>query len=264
MQILLANAKIMRDEVAMPYGKSLTKPQFGQVASLLAAEMARMEIDELARQLHCSAKIAAENWVRYRDFAIATAMPAMMAYNGQAYKHLRAAELSAGAVDYAQRHLWITCFLYGLLRPLDAVVPYRMECDARLDVTDDKPVHNYWRTVAKDAGGLSTTDVLIRSVKADDGTLLHLSTEEYQHLFHWQQVCSEVNVVQPLFYVRSGGKLKVQAVWAKTCRGAMLRYILENRISDVEELQAFSYEGFTFSHSEKRTNILNLIFVREC
>ena len=102
MQILLANAKIMRDEVAGVMPQSM--PTFGQVASLLAAEMARMEIDELARQLHCSAKIAAENWVRYRDFAIATAMPAMMAYNGQAYKHLRAAELSAGAVDYP---LWL-------------------------------------------------------------------------------------------------------------------------------------------------------------
>ena len=261
MQILLANAKIMRDEVAGVMPQSM--PTFGQVASLLAAEMARMDVNELARQLHCNAGIAAENRVRFLDFAFATVMPAIMAYNGQAYKHLRAMELSAGAVDFAQRHLWITCFLYGLLRPLDAVVPYRMECDARLDVTDDKPVHNYWRTVAKDAGGLSTTDVLIRSVKADDGTLVHLSTEEYEHLFHWQQVCRDVNVVQPLFYVRSGGKLKVQAVWAKTCRGAMVRYILENRISSVEELLAFSYEGFTFSHSDKTTNIHHLIFVRD-
>ena len=67
MQILLANAKIMRDEVAGVMPQSM--PTFGQVASLLAAEMARMEIDELARQLHCSATIAAENWVRYREFA---------------------------------------------------------------------------------------------------------------------------------------------------------------------------------------------------
>ena len=66
-------------------------------------------------------------------------------------------------------------------------------------------------------------------------------------------------MVQPLFYVRSAGRLKVQAVWAKTCRGAMVRFILENRITRVEELQAFSYEGFSFSHADDG----RLIFIRE-
>ena len=261
MQILLANAKIMRsdDELRGVSLGQLSVPRWGEVAAMLAAEMARMEATDLARQLHCSAKIATECWQRFRDFAVATPRPAIAAFNGQAYKHLRALSLSAGAIDFAQQHLWITCFLYGLLRPLDAVVPYRMECDVRLDATGDCPVHSFWRTTAHDAAGLSLTDALIHSVKADDGTLLHLSTEEYEHLFRWQRVCGEVRVVQPLFYVRSAGRLKVQAVWAKTCRGAMVRFILENRITRVEDLQAFSYEGFTFSHADGG----RMIFIRE-
>ena len=90
------------------------------------------------------------------------------------------------------------------------------------------------------------TDVLIDAVKADDGILIHLSTEEYQHLFDWQRVRKEVRIIQPLFYVRRGKDLKIQAVWAKTCRGAMTRFIIENRIDKPEDLCAFSYEGFAY------------------
>ena len=90
------------------------------------------------------------------------------------------------------------------------------------------------------------TDVLIDKVNADDGILIHLATEEYQHLFDWQRVRKEVRIIQPLFYVRKGNDLKMQAVWAKTCRGAMTRFIIENRIDKPENLNAFSYEGFTY------------------
>lgn len=90
--------------------------------------------------------------------------------------------------------------------------------------------------------------MLIDSVKADDGVLVHLSTEEYEHLFDWNRVCSEVKVVHPLFYVRQrNGALKIQAVWAKSCRGAMVRYILQNRIACPEELKMFGYEGFEYN-----------------
>ena len=92
------------------------------------------------------------------------------------------------------------------------------------------------------------TDELIDSVKADDGILLHLSTEEYEHLFDWRRVCKEVTVVQPLFYVRQkDGRLKMQAVWAKSCRGAMVCFILNNRLVSPEGLSAFSYEGFEYA-----------------
>ena len=71
--------------------------------------------------------------------------------------------------------------------------------------------------------------------------------KEYQHLFDWQRVRKEVHIIQPLFYVRKGNDLKMQAVWAKTCRGAMTRFIIENRIAIPEHLNTFSYEGFTYN-----------------
>ena len=236
MQILLANAKIMNERAAKA---ALTTPLFQSIANGLAAEMAMMDIDELARQLDCSKKLAAENWKRYQNFPCAEVMPAILAYNGQAYKHLKADTLSDKALAFGQNHLWITCFLYGLLRPLDGIVPYRMEHCVSLEATNDKPINQFWKD--------KLTDVLIDSVKADDGILIHLSTEEYEHLFDWKRVCKEIKVIQPLFYVRQkDGRLKMQAVWAKSCRGAMVRYILNNQLLTPEELAGFSYEGFEY------------------
>ncbi len=215
-----------------------SQPAFQAVADVLAAEMARLTVPELAKQLDCNRSLAAENWQRYRNFSFAEKLPAIMAYNGQAYKHLRAQSLTEDALAFGQKHLWITCFLYGLLRPLDAIVPYRMEHCVRLQATDDVAVSRFGRD--------KLSDFLIDSVKADDGVLVHLSTAEYEHLFDWKRVCAEVRVIQPLFYVRKGDDLKVQAVWAKSCRGAMVRYILQNQISHPEQLQAFEHEGFVF------------------
>ena len=243
MQILLANAKIMFERADR---KPLSTPLFQSVANQLAAEMAQMDVDLLTRQLDCSRRLAAENWRRYQEFTCAETMPAILAYNGQAYKHLKAKTLSSDALEFAQNHLWITCFLYGLLRPMDAIVPYRMEHCVTLEATHDRPVNQFWQD--------KLTDVLIDSVKADDGILIHLSTEEYEHLFDWKRVMAEVKVIHPLFYVcQANGSLKMQAVWAKSCRGAMVRFILENSISSPEELKAFSYEGFEYSpkHGEE-------------
>ena len=239
MQILLANAKIMWPQSKVK-SKPFSTPLFQSVANQLAAEMAQMDIDELARQLDCSRKLAAENWKRYQEFSCAETMPAILAYNGQAYKHLKANTLSTAALEFGQDHLWITCFLYGLLRPMDGIVPYRMEHCVTLETTHDKPINQFWKD--------KLTDVLIDSVNADDGILVYLSTEEYEHLFDWKRVIEEVKVIHPLFYVRqANGSLKMQAVWAKSCRGAMVRYILENGITSPDELKAFSYEGFEYS-----------------
>ena len=239
MQILLANAKIMFPAEKVT-AKAWSQPRFQAVASVLAREMAQLDVEELARQLDCSPRIAAENKLRYANFDFARPVPAVMAYNGQAYKHLRAASLGHEALVYGQGHLWITCFLYGLLRPMDAIVPYRMEHCVSLDATNDKPVNQFWKD--------RLTEVIIDSVKRDDGILIHLSTEEYEHLFDWKRVCQEVRVIHPLFYVRQrDGRLKMQAVWAKSCRGAMVRYIANNQLVSPAELTTFSYEGFEYA-----------------
>lgn len=236
MQILLANAKIMYEHSD---AKPESIPLFQPMANLLASEMSACDIDTLSKELDCSRSIAVQNWRRYQDFFITDKQPAIMAYNGQAYKHLKARTLNNEALKFGQQHLWITCFLYGLLRPMDGIVPYRMEHCVHLEATNGNPINQFWKD--------KLTNVLIDSVKADDGILIHLSTEEYEHLFEWKRVMEEIKVIHPLFYVRQKNcELKMQAVWAKTCRGAMVRFILQNQITKPAELQTFSYEGFYY------------------
>ncbi len=225
MQIILASAKIMHDQLKSMPNVDMTTPRFQNEAAAFARDMASYPIETIAEMLGCSQAIATQNKLRFmHHLEDAATMPAILAYHGQAYKHLKAETLTAEHLNFSQQHLWIMSFLYGILRPLDGILPYRME-------------------------GNVLTDVLINSIKADDGVLIHLATEEFQHLLDWQRVNREVRIVQPLFYVKKGNALKMQAVWAKTCRGAMTRFIIENQISNPSLLQAFSYEGFHFNPS---------------
>lgn len=263
MQILLACAKTMHDNVKADV--SLTTPMFQHQADSFARDMMQYDVDTIADMLGCSRQIAVQNKLRFMCFfdEDKPKLPAILAYYGQAYKHLKAETMSGDDLLFANSHLWITSFLYGLLRPLDGIRPYRMEGKVTLPSADGKNLFNFWNQRTKQeqnracsnyslhVGGRAKvkpylTDVLIESVKADDGILVHLATEEFQHLFDWKRVCEEVHVIQPLFYVRKGHDLKMQAVWAKTCRGAMTRYIIDHRLTSPGQLYGFRYEGFEY------------------
>ena len=235
MQILLACAKIMNEatETKTPL---VTRPKFLKEAEHFALLMSQRTVDELMDMFHCSRQLAIENKLRYeRFFAENESLPAILAYYGQAYKCLSANHLSSDDFLYAQHHLWITSFLYGLLRPLDMIHPYRMEGKVELD---GKTMFKHWKPML--------TDLLIDSVKSDDGILVHLATEEMQHLFDWKKVLKEVAVIQPQFLVMKNGKLKSVTVYAKSCRGAMTRFIIKNRLVTPNDLSKFEYEGFEF------------------
>ena len=250
MQIILASAKIMHDKLNSIPDVSLSTPRFQNEAESYARDMAQYSTETIADMLGCSQQIAAQNKLRFMQFFDEKPkLPAILAYHGQAYKHLKAETLTVDDLNYSQGKLWITSFLYGLLRPLDGILPYRMEgyvvIDKVASIVEELPsgagqnIFGFWKS--------RLTDVLIDAVKSDDGILIHLATEEYQHLFDWQRVRKEVRIIQPLFYIRKGSDLKIQAVWAKTCRGAMTRFIIENRITNPEDLNAFSYEGFAYA-----------------
>jgi len=238
MQILLASAKTMRERCKST-GLVPSEPMFNNIALALAEELSHRTSEELSELFSCSPSIGEQNRRRFSIFGSdeAEIMPAVLAYNGQAYKHLRADLMNGDDLLWANDHLWISSCLYGLLRPLDGINTYRMEGGFPLACTNGKKVSEYWRAYL--------TDAIIESVKADDGVLVYLDTEEYRSLFDWKRVMAEVpRIIEPEFHVLKGGKLTTPSVWAKTCRGAMTRYIIHDRISSPEDLKAFTYEGF--------------------
>ena len=252
MQVLLASAKIMKER-CRSIGLVPGTPRFQESALTLARDLRHIGAGELAVLFSCSPEIAEQNRRRFEIFGTdeAELMPAVLAYYGQAYKHLRADLMEPDDLVWANSHLWISSCLYGLLRPLDGINTYRMEGGFSLPCTGGRKVNEYWRP--------KLTDTLIESVKADDGVLVYLDTEEFRTLFDWKRVVEEIPVIiEPEFHIRKNGKLTTPSVWAKTCRGAMARYIIENRISDPDSLKEFSYEGFGFEESDGN----NLVFTR--
>lgn len=238
MQILLASAKIMNSATTV-HTLDTHLPRFQKEAGQLALELGELSVEDLAKTIPCNEKIALENKLRYQDFFNEEAfIPALLAYYGQAYKCLKAQDFSQEDFRYADKHLWITSFLYGLLRPLDLIHPYRLEGKAKLPSAEGKNMFAYWKP--------HLTDILIETVKADDGILVHLATEEFQHLFDWKRLLKEVHVIQPLFMVDQGSRLKAVSVYAKSCRGAMTSYILRNQLTSPYNLLGFEYDNFLY------------------
>jgi len=253
MQILLASAKTMRERCRST-GLVPSEPLFQDRALSIAAELCRCSAAELSQLFSCSMAIGEQNRRRFGVFGSdeAEVMPAVLAYNGQAYKHLRADMMERDELLWADSHLWISSCLYGLLRPLDGINTYRMEGGFALACTQGRKVSEFWRPLL--------TDLLIRSVNDDDGVLVYLDTEEFRTLFDWRKVQSSVRlIIEPEFHILKDGRLTTPSVWAKTCRGAMAGYIIRNRICSPEDLKVFSYEGFELDscHDGK------LIFVRK-
>ena len=215
----------------------MTSPRFEREATTSVKQLAQYSVEEIQQLLKCNAKIAAENKLRYLTFLEGgERLQAALAYTGMAYRHLDAATFSPQEDEYANTHLWITSFLYGLLRPMDGIYNYRLEGNVKLPENQGLSMFDYWKPLL--------TDVLIQSVKADGGTLMYLATEEMKRLFNWKRVMQEINIIEPQFLVDDGTRQKVVTVYAKMCRGAMARYLIQNRIESADAAQSFSYEGF--------------------
>lgn len=238
MQILLAPAKIMIDNPDDCPIEGVRTPVFQSEADHIAAAICDYSVDELADMLHINKELAISTRQRYNDFFdIDTRRAAFGRYDGIVFKTIDAESLTPGQLDFADRHVNICSFLYGLLRPLDSIKPYRLEGDVTLPAIGGISIFDYWKP--------RLTDELIRRVKADDGILVNLASDEMQKLFDWKHVKKELTVISPSFKVEKDGKLRTIVVYAKMCRGAMTRYIIQNALADPTHLDSFTFQGFT-------------------
>ena len=253
MQIILSCAKDMTAE-SDRRPQLLTSPLFERDAKKGVMQLANYTTEDIARLLKCNAKIAAQNKLRYLAFLEGgPTLQAALSYTGVAYRHLKAGEMTDDDYAFANRHLWITSFLYGLLRPMDGIHNYRLEGNVRLPDNNGQSMFDYWKP--------RLTDVLIDAIKADDGILIHDATEEMTRLFDWKRIKKEVKVVEPQFLVRTDKGVKVVTVYAKMCRGAFARYIITNRIKEQSALEQFEYEGFTLdeAYTDRDRGILGFV-----
>jgi len=242
MQILISCAKIMVGS-ALPKIQFTTEPAFQLQAYENAIQMMAYSVDELQEMLHVNHGIALENWRRFQTFHNRESLrPAAFFYDGMVFQKLASETLSNKELLYANDHLLICSFLYGLLRPLDRINPYRLEGNIVLPNNAGKSMFDYWKPLL--------TDWFIKKVKADDGILVYLASNEMRNLFDWERVRKEVMIISPKFKIEKEGELKTIVIYTKMCRGAMTRFILKNEIIDPELLKYFEYEEFKLDEGD--------------
>lgn len=242
MMTFISCAKTMTGRCKTPVPATST-PSFQAEATQNALCMSQFSARELERLLRVNSKIAAENYLRFQDFCseTSTALPALLAYTGIVFKRIQPQDFTADDFRFAQEHLRITSFLYGLLRPLDLIKSYRLEGDVKLPERGDSSMFDYWKPLL--------TEAFIADIQSQGGILVNLASGEMKDLFDWKRVEQEVKVITPEFQVWKAGKPTTVVVYAKMCRGEMTRFIIKNRIEQPEDLKQFQWEGFRFDET---------------
>lgn len=240
MLIVLSPAKTLAME-APPEAVKSTLPDFIPYSAQLIDALKAFSPVQLASLMRISDPLAALNVARYAswtpEFSPQNAKQAVLAFNGDVYAGLNAATLSPAQLDYTQAHVRILSGLYGMLRPLDLMQPYRLEMGTRLATARGKNLYAFW-------GDTVTTalDCLLRVQNCS--ALINLASEEYFRVV--QPDLLPVPVITPVFEDWKNGKYKIISFHAKRARGLMARYAAVHGVTQPEQLQDFAMEGYAF------------------
>lgn len=240
MIILLSPAKSL-DYQTPPTTTEASLPGFLDQSQLLIDRLRQLSPAEVASLMGISDQLAALNVSRYQDWAVpfapGKAKQAVLAFNGDVYEGLDAPSLSGDDLRFAQAHLRVLSGLYGLLRPLDLMLPYRLEMGIRLDNPRGKDLYAFW--------GERITAALNAALReAGAAEVVNLASTEYFKSVKPKTLAA--SVIQPVFEDWSGGRYKVVSFYAKRARGLMARYAIVRRLVEPTGLRDFAEEGYTF------------------
>lgn len=232
MKIIISPAKKMNiDSDTLP---ARSQPVFSDEASQLAALLRALAPAERQKIWQCSDKLAAENSARLAAFEQSRAQtPAILAYEGLQYQHMAPQVMSRDALVWLDDHLRILSGFYGVLRPFDAVLPYRLEMQAKLAVDGARDLYAFW-------GGR------LYEALEEDALIVNLASEEYAKAVR-PYVQPAVRFVSVRFGEFANGRVKQKGTFAKMARGEMVRYMAENQISDLDSLRDFDALGLRYA-----------------
>lgn len=222
----------------LDYGSALpdlapTQPRFAAEAATLAAAASHLTQKKLSELMHISPALAKLNADRFRDFPEAPERPAMFAFDGDVYTGLDAATLEEEAIAFAQDHLRLLSGLYGLLRPLDLMRPYRLEMGTRWAPRRQKLTDWWGDRIAK----ALAEDV----ATAGTGVVLNLASQEY-----WAAVAGQLPADVRVVAVDFRDGERFVSFHAKKARGMMARWMVEHRVTDIDAMRGFDSDGYAF------------------
>ena len=240
MIVLLSPAKTL--DLDAPFDERPTDARFKAEAARIARAAAKLAPQRLSELMHISPKLAELNAGRFKQFSKAEERPAIRTFAGDVYRGFDVGSADEDVVAFAQDHVRILSGLYGVLRPLDGMRPYRLEMGTRWAPRGDKLTDHWGTKVAK--------AVLADLGQEGSGTLLNLASNEYYAAVGPHLPSKGVRVIAPDFRVRTAKGLQFQSFTAKVARGTMARWVCDERISDPAALPGFDADGWRFEPEE--------------
>jgi len=255
MLIVISPAKTL-DYDTPPKTRVFTTPDYlGQSQKLInrLRNLSSLDISELMK---VSAKIADLNFDRYeswkKPFTEKNAKQAVLAFKGDVYTGLDAETFKADDFKFAQNHLRVLSGLYGLLRPLDLMQPYRLEMGTKLKTDSGKNLYEFW-------GSDITEGLNAQLKKIKSNYLINLASNEYFKSVKPKELNAEI--ITPAFKEFKNGEYKMIGIYAKKARGLLSRYIIQNKLKDPEDVKLFDEEGYRFNKKLSKGN--NWVFTRK-
>lgn len=233
-------------------GVASTEPLFSQNADELASVARDLSLDDLKSLMGLSTNLAQLNADRFAAFGSQDKKPAALAFAGDTYQGLEAKSLDPDEMAWAQNHLRILSGLYGVLRPLDAIEPYRLEMGSRLKTSQGASLYDYW--------GQQLSEALNAQAMATKSQLLvNCASQEYFGAVDLSALT--LKVITPVFMEHKAGKAKIVSFYAKKARGAMARFIIQNRLKQSDDLKGFDSGGY--SYQADQSDDQKWVFLRE-
>jgi uncharacterized protein len=255
MLIVVSPAKTL-DYETPPKTKINTLPDYLDDSQELINRLRRFSSLDIAELMKVSKKIADLNFDRYeawnKKFTEKNAKQAALAFKGDVYTGLDAESFSAADFKFAQKHFRILSGLYGLLRPLDLMQPYRLEMGTKLETDRGKNLYEFW--------GSKVTEGLNKQLKKTKSSyLINLASNEYFKSVKPKELDAEI--ITPEFREYKNGDYKMIGIYAKKARGMLSRYIIQNQLTDPEDIKSFNEDGYKFNKKLSTAN--KFVFTRK-
>ena len=237
--------------------KKCSQPEFLEDSSELIKKLRSFSRPQLAKLMSISPKLTELNHERFAtwtpDFTPDNARQALLAFKGDVYHGFNLQDYKAADFTFAQKHLRILSGLYGLLRPLDLMQPYRLEMGTDLKTHRGKDLYAFWDTKVTDALNEALTE-------QKDDVLINLASNEYFNVIREERL--DAQVITPVFKDRTkNGDFRILALFAKKARGTMIDHMIRNRLTKPKELKPFNTGGYKFS--AKESTAAKFVFLRD-
>jgi uncharacterized protein len=231
-------------------------PNFLNQSSEIISVVKKLDNNELMSLMSISNDLAQLNYDRFQSWSLPfnkdNSKQAVFSFNGDVYKGLDVDTFSDEDLDYSQNHLRILSGLYGLLKPLDIIQPYRLEMGTKLSINGSKNLYDFWKE--------TITESVNQEIK-DKGHkyLLNLASNEYFNSIDKKKINAEI--IYPVFKDFKNGEYKVISFYAKKARGLMSRYHIKNKVETLEDIKSFNEQGYYFSSEMSENN--KIVFIRD-